>query len=383
MPAQLALSADSLSSYIASSLPRGPSPQLKTATDAVAIACHAGMLAVGFRLVGLGEDHSIEAHATSEDARPLPTEWNSSSSPSFRYKHAQSSMEYLLKVSRLGNKTVINAIGMGDDKPADFNLTTADYISTSALPATPVPSEDASPEDAKHAITSIFISPSRLTDLGTDLRVQVIQRLMPSLQKKGYEETRQGTSSNTQGGRRGGQTQDPAPERQPPAYNPLRRDDPPARPHPLADPSIMPRRPPVPAGDFPPPGFEDEYEIQPPPRGWPPAGGGGLGGYGERDLYPAGLGPNDPMRGGVGPGFRGGGSGGGMHPTFDDPMFCGRGGEGGYDPQAPPGARYDPVGPGMGPPRGAGGGRFGGGGGGGFGGAPPNPFSGFGSGDFI
>lgn len=106
-------------------------------------------------------------------------------------------------------------------------------------------------------------------------------------------------------------------------------------------------------------------------------------GYGERDLYPAGLGPNDPLRvGGVGPGpgIRGGG---GMHPTFDDPMFGGRGGgggEGGYDPMAPPGARYDPVGPGM--PRG--GGRFGpGGGGGGFGGPPPNPFGGFGGGDFI
>lgn len=111
-----------------------------------------------------------------------------------------------------------------------------------------------------------------------------------------------------------------------------------------------------------------------------------FGRIGEQDLYPPGLGPHDPLRMGPG-GIRGGG---GMHPTFDDPLFGGRGGNGGYDPRAPPGARYDPVGPDDDPPMGAMGGRFpgrgpgggGGGGGGGFGG-PPNPFSGFGHGDFI
>jgi hypothetical protein len=63
-----------------------------------------------------------------------------------------------------------------------------------------------------------------------------------------------------------------------------------------------------------------------------------------------------------------------MHPTFDDPLFAGQGQRGqGYDPQHPPGSRYDPVGPGMrGHPRGAG-----------MGGRPPNPFGGYGDGDFI
>lgn len=110
----------------------------------------------------------------------------------------------------------------------------------------------------------------------------------------------------------------------------------------------------------------------------PPAipGGGGRRplNIGERDLYPPGLGPHDPLRMGPGPpGF--GGGGGGMHPTFDDPLFAGRQGGGG---RAPPGARYDPVGPGDGPPYLRGGPRFPGGGGG-----PPNPFGGFGGGDFI
>jgi hypothetical protein len=86
------------------------------------------------------------------------------------------------------------------------------------------------------------------------------------------------------------------------------------------------------------------------------------------------LGPHDPLRGGIGPGL--GGGGGGMHPTFDDPLFGGARG-GGYDPQAPPGSRYDPVGPGQGPPFGRGGRGGPGGGMGGFGG-----FGGFG-GDII
>ena len=50
--------------------------------------------------------------------------------------------------------------------------------------------------------------------------------------------------------------------------------------------------------------------------------------------------------------------------------------------RVPPGARYDPIGPGDGPPQGRGGPRFPGGGG--FSrGAPPNPFGGFGGNDFI
>lgn len=50
------LSAESLSTLMAASLPRGAEAALKNAYEAVALASHAGMLAVGFRLVGLGED---------------------------------------------------------------------------------------------------------------------------------------------------------------------------------------------------------------------------------------------------------------------------------------------------------------------------------------
>lgn len=289
-------------------------------------------------------------------------------------------MQHLLKVSRLGSKTIIYGLGMGDDRTNTFDITTKDFISESSLPASPTATTDADSADASHAIQTIFISPSRLTDLGALLRLNIIQKLMPSLQKEGYEETRTGptsTSTSTSQSQPRNPPPNPHAPYQPPAYDPL-RDDPmmprPAQPHPLMDPSVGPRRPPVPPGDFPPPGFEDEYELNGPARRWPGAAGGMAPSFpsiGDRDLYPQGLGPRDPLRVGGGglarPDF-----GGGMHPTLP-----GQGGESGmFDPRAPPGARYDPTGPGDGPRRGAGFGS-------GFGGGPPNPFGGYGSGDFI
>lgn len=53
-------SAKNLSEYMYKSLPKEPPPlELKNPYDAVALLSHASMLAVGFRLIGLGENHKI------------------------------------------------------------------------------------------------------------------------------------------------------------------------------------------------------------------------------------------------------------------------------------------------------------------------------------
>ncbi|KAF2148938.1 hypothetical protein K461DRAFT_282413 [Myriangium duriaei CBS 260.36] len=380
------LSAPWLAGIIAQSIPPSASPQLKTPYDAVAIAVHAALIAVGFRLIGLSEDERLPP-CPSDTVPELPESWNiqSPANFSFVYAHSQSAMEYLVKINRMGGKAVVMGMGVGDDKNISFDIKIDEYISASSLPATPVTSsnrpsrpeataEPASsaaqvevPQPLRQAILDIFISAGRLSDFAALTRQKLIQKLLPSLHKEGYEE-----SSTTRTSNREDSTSTPRPSRPAPDEQPARA------PHPLHDPLRMPpRRPQVPTGDFPPPGFDDEYDLTRPPRplGGPPGGIGG--GYGHRDLYPAGLGPNDPFRG-IGPGLQGGG--GGMHPTFDDPLFGGQGqGGDGFDPQAPYGARYDPVGPG-GAPRGNGGGGFPGRGG--FGG-PRNPFGGFGGGDFI
>lgn len=398
------LSAGSLSLFMATALPRGESSKLKNGTEAIALAVHAGMLAVGFRLVGLGEDERIgecaavlsftspdahgatkftdfntqtliEAYADAENPNPLPTSWNASSLYTFRYKHAQSAMDYHINVHKLGGKAAVSAIAIGDDRPKNFDVTTKDYLSESMLPLS-IP-EDMSTEDAAKKLMDLFISSGRLNDLSAELKLKVIQKLAPSLQKAGYEED--SGASNSRNGSTREDNSTPRPNNPP---NPRQPQDPePARPYPFNDPLAVPRQPGRPLPE-PMPGFEDEYEVNRPLRG-------GLRddrypiGIGQDDLYPQGLGPNDPLRPHLGGGLPrpGGGFGGGMHPTFDDPLFRGQGGQGGYDPSAPPGARYDPVGPGGTPRdnRGAGP-RFPGGGG--FGG-PPNPFGGFGGNDFI
>lgn len=226
------------------------------------------------------------------------------------------------------------------------------------------------------------------TDLANLLKINIIQRLLPSLQKEGYEESDnpddRAAAEDASAAARGGVRQ-PAPRMPDPLPQPAQ-----PHPYPVADPLAAPPHRPIPAGDFPPPDFEDEYEINAPARRplayAPPAGLPGRSPFniGHDDLNPPGLGPHDPLRGsfvggGIGGGGlpRPGGMGGGMHPTFDDPLFQdpggqGRGGGGGFDPQVPPGARWDPVGPG-GAPRfggnrpGGRGGPFGGGGGGGGG----------------
>ncbi|KAI9930550.1 hypothetical protein ASPWEDRAFT_50803 [Aspergillus wentii DTO 134E9] len=325
-------------------------PSLKTPYEAIALIGHACMAAIDFRLVGLGEDHRI---GNSSESPTLPAEWNANDTFAFRYAHSQSSMEYLVKISRLGNNAVVFALALGDDRTTSFDIPVKDYISESALPLS-------STDNLTQSLRDVFISTSRLNDLIGLFKINVIQKLAPGLYKEGYEDTTQVPRER--------------PERQPerpPQYDPLRDDTlpQPARPYPFDDPLAAGPRRPAPPGDFAPPGFEDEFEIYRPPRGFNPGNGGGRNPtIGDRDLYPPGLGPNDPLRGGVGPGL-GGGGGGGMHPTFDD--LFGRGQGGGYNPQAPPGSRYDPVGPGGpggGGPFGGGRGPFGRGSGGGFGG---------------
>lgn len=331
------------------------------------------MLAVGFKLVGLGEEDRIEAHSETEHMERLPAQWDQHSSYAFRYSHPQSSMEYMIKITRLGGKAIIFGIGLGDDKTAQLEVKAQDYVSENSL-------KDVTSTDSTDTLRNAFISAGRITDLASLLKLNIIQKLAPGLRKEGYEDTTetQQASTSTRQPRRDDQEQ---PER-PPEYDPLREDQPrPARPYPYDDPLAAAPRRPRPIPDFAPPGFEDEHELQNPRFGYPGGRPQPFGNIGEQDLYPPGLGPHDPLR--IGPGGRRSG-GGGMHPTFDDPLFQGQG-QGGYNPMAPPGARYDPIGPGDGPPN-VRGPRFPGGGMGGMGGMggrPPNPFGGFGSGDFI
>lgn len=138
-------------------------------------------------------------------------------------------MQYLLKISRLGNNAVVFALALGDDRTTSFDVPVRDYVSESALPLS-------SSADLATSLREVFISGSRLTDLIALFKINVIQRLAPGLYKEGQETTARASDRRPE--------RDPQPEAAP-RRDPLRDDlYPPARPYPFNDPlAIPPRRP--------------------------------------------------------------------------------------------------------------------------------------------
>ncbi|UNI13325.1 hypothetical protein JDV02_000081 [Purpureocillium takamizusanense] len=308
-------------------------------------------------------------------------------------------MRFVIRVDRMGGKVEVRGLAVGADTIHRFERAVRDVVRADGLPLrvslNPDGAEDRS--DLVDKMRALFVSEQAIVDILHDLKVNIVQKLIPKLQREGYVEIDDRDAQEAaQAERRAQEARDPD--------RPFRGGEP-QQPHPHPHPHPLPDlarpRPGAPVGDFPPPGFEDEYEMNRPPR----AGAGivfpdGRSPFniGHDDLNPPGLGPHDPLRGSFVPG--GGlprpGRPSGMHPTFDDPLFAGQRGPGGFvsdgdpsagyvDPQSPPGARWDPVGPGGGPRRGGPGGSRGGGnypfgdfgGGGGYGGG------GFGGGGHI
>lgn len=313
-------------------------------------------------------------------------------------------MQYLLKVSRLGSKAVVFGLAIGDEKTTSFDLVVNDYLSTSRFPfSAPAdssdtsnsnlsrPSEDDDSDNTEYlaalaeSITRLFLTPGRLADLGALLKIHIIQKLMPGIHKLGYDPSMSSAAAAPSSSERVQNAPIPTPSGLPQPHNP----NDPARPYPFEDPlAAGPARRSFPPAEFAPPGFDDEHDLLRRP-GYGPGSGLGAGGrnplnIGHDDLYPPGMGPDDGLRGVMRPDGGLGGMGG-MHPTFDDPLFRREGARGfPNDPRVPPGARYDPIGPGDGPPFGSSGigPRFPGGRGG-----PPGGFGGgmggFGGGDII
>ncbi|KAI9866836.1 MAG: hypothetical protein M1813_000778 [Trichoglossum hirsutum] len=346
-----------------SSLPRATATPVEDEYDAIALFIHACMVAVGFRLVGLGEDDRTVAAAaaaaatvespSSKERRhehagtSLPPEWNASlSGYAFRYTHGQPAMEYLVKIklNRPVSEAEISGIRIGDGKTVSFKVPVKDYLSGSPFPISvdgTAMEHPSSRGELESKLQKAFTPQARSAELAALFKVNIIEELgvRSGSPTSAAAAATAGSSSTSSDHRR----------RTPPPrgshhddHDPLRDDSslptPPARPHPPQDPiADIPRNRPVPPGDLPPPGFEDEYEIGQPPRGYVPGLGGGLGGgrnplsIGDGDLYPPGLGPHDPLRGYFGEGGIGRGSG--MHPTLDSPLFGGRGGQQEYDPR--------------------------------------------------
>ncbi|KAJ6447236.1 PI31 proteasome regulator [Purpureocillium lavendulum] len=379
---------------MADALPTHPpgddSSDLASSYEAVGLLIHAYLAALGFELCGLDEDKQLDCAAI---APRLPPQWNARfGSLSFVYRHKQSSMRFVVRVDRMGGKVEVRGLAVGADTIHRFERAVRDVVRSDGLPLRITLKEEDGAEDRTDLVDKmrkLFVSEQAIADILRDLKVNIVQKLIPKLQREGYVEVDDHDAEQAaRSERRAQEARDP--------NRPFRGGEPqPRQPHPYPHPDLLPDlarpRPGAPVGDFPPPGFEDEYEINRPPRAGGiilPDGRSPLN-IGHDDLNPPGLGPHDPLRGSFVPG--GGlpqpGRPAGMHPTFDDPLFSGQGSPGGFvsdrdpyagyfDAQSPPGSRWDPIGPGGGPRRGGPGGSRGGGnypfgdfgGGGGYGG---------------
>ncbi|KAG6911719.1 hypothetical protein DXG01_007969 [Tephrocybe rancida] len=303
---------------------------LASPQDAIAALLHSIFSAVAFRLTAIDENSS----SASIENNILPEAWSKDSPGhyTFRYRHDQSSLEFVLKISKLGGRTLINAIAVESDKVSSLDISTNDFVSPSYFPRNL--ESDSSGQPLVHG----FISSNRVADLTTQVKFKILQKLIPGLRKEGYTEEEVTDSRNAEG-----------------SNPPLNQNPPPAHPQPVIPP-YAPYQPPLSAP-------ENPLSI------------------GRRDLDPFPANPFAPP-----PLFPGSG-GDGMFVGPDHPIFGasrGRGpfadlgpwgGDGFLPPMgAPPGARFDPIMPGALPGRGGFGGLGGGRGGrGGPRGPPAGP----------
>jgi proteasome inhibitor subunit 1 (PI31) len=93
------------------------SKRLGSPHDGIASLLHSSMTLLGFRLLGTSES----GPTLSDSQNVLPDDWNKSgpSHYTFRYKHEQSSLEFHLTLTKLGPRTLINAIAVEVCAPAE------------------------------------------------------------------------------------------------------------------------------------------------------------------------------------------------------------------------------------------------------------------------
>ncbi|KAF8914052.1 PI31 proteasome regulator N-terminal-domain-containing protein, partial [Gymnopilus junonius] len=253
------------------------SKSLLSPQDALAALVHAALTLLAFRLIAVDESSASPAPS----ANILPDGWNKSGPGhyTFKYRHDQSSLEFLIKLSKLGTRTVINAIALQSDKVATLDVSTDDFTSSSFFPH----NLDVS---STQPIVHGFISSNRVSDLLSQFKLKVIQKLVPGLQKEGYtEEVETGPASSSSN----------AQPFEPRVPRP-RPDNPPEAPdrYPYAPQSGFPRNPlEIGRSDL------DPFPRNPfsPPSLFPPDSGNGMFVGPEHPIFGIGRGINPPGRG--------------------------------------------------------------------------------------
>lgn len=86
------------------------SKKLNSSHDGIAALVHTALSSLAFRLVAVDESSTT----ISSSGNVLPEEWNQHGpgNYTFKYRHDQSSLEFIVKIIKLGARTLINAIAV-------------------------------------------------------------------------------------------------------------------------------------------------------------------------------------------------------------------------------------------------------------------------------
>ncbi|PWN45122.1 hypothetical protein IE81DRAFT_345168 [Ceraceosorus guamensis] len=296
--------------------------QLHNPIEALVALLHSIFTRLDFRFLGL---HTPQSPPPSSNVLP-PTWAGSSSSGSFAlsYAHPQSSLRFLVRASTLGPRIIINATALeGQDRSASLELEVDRFTSKNFWPW-PRSASQATTSSAPEPLVNGYVSSSRIMDFVSEVQLHIVQRLLPGLHKAGYEEL-----------------PDPSPSSASSSQPSSSRRQPPPEPHPSGPIADDPRYPGATGGPLF-PGPRNPLAVG--DRDRDPLGGlGGVGGFGPPPLFPGGddgggmfVGPNHPM-------FRDR-----FDPTRGDvpPFGAPQPGGNPFAGPVPPGARFDPVGPG-------------------------------------
>lgn len=249
-----------------------------------------------------------------------------------QYRHVRSSMLFDIRAVRMGGRLVVHAAaGEDDTRMHTIDIRVADFL----RPEPGTHDNNRNTDDADEATglaESNWHDVVRMDDLATLVAVQIAHRLVPDGAKHGYEDTAAASSSSS-------------------AAPPSAAGQQPRQPY---------RAPPL----VPPPGWpRAEHDVdndndplrigpvrRPPPRmPLDPMRPGGLSPFGHDDLHPPGMPGMPGMGGGLGPRPQAGGMFGPGGNLMGPGQFHPGGGGGRLPPGVPPGARYDPIGPGPDP----------------------------------
>eukprot|EP01127_Copromyxa_protea_P022315 TRINITY_DN794_c0_g1_i2.p1 TRINITY_DN794_c0_g1~~TRINITY_DN794_c0_g1_i2.p1 ORF type:complete len:326 (+),score=49.83 TRINITY_DN794_c0_g1_i2:52-1029(+) len=285
-------------------------PPLSSKFDALIILIHAIFLDSGFKLVGLGEDGP-----SVEEKERIPSAWNmSTDSWAFRYRHARSSMTFLLKGIRLQDTILLHACSVEQKELCSVELQVDHFVTNFE----------------KFNMSHLEDLYNNIPELQTQIEQSICRKLVPNEADLPTDELSCG-----------GAPQQPTQSEQPSQPSQPAQPTPPAQPAQPAQPSVQPpSRIPQP---------DPAYDILRIPSSG--SRGSGVPYIGGNDLYPSFGGgyPGAPMPGGGGnlmgpnhPFFVGGGAG--VYPGVGPGVPGGPGGfPGAFAP--PPGARFDPFGP--------------------------------------